>query len=234
MVEVVLAVVVIALTAAALLGAITTSIVSSASHRSLSTDDALLRSYAEEVQNEVEQQPIPLYQPCAQQGASGPYSAITPNFSVPTGYTLGMSQIQYWGNATYLTNSLTKHSPTSTLVVNPLVYQMNANETLVIGNQTAIVTANAMPGATSIQISDPLGGPFDPSMDYPAGPPNPNGTNVTWLYDQGWFPLAACSTSAVAAGALPGNDFQQLTLTVTAPSGITDEISIVVRNPNYV
>src|SRR5580704_14088670 len=87
--EVVLAVVVLAITAAALLGAITTSIVSSSAHRNLTTDDTLLRSYAEAAQYHIEgqQQPnAPLYQTCA--------TSYAPSFPVPSadnGYKLAVT-----------------------------------------------------------------------------------------------------------------------------------------------
>ena len=240
LIEVVLAVVVIALTAAALLGAITESIVSSSAHRNLTTDDTLLRSYAEAVQYQVEDEqqpnpPYPLYQTCA--------TSYSPTFSIPSvdsGYQLAVTKIQYWGNGTYLTSALTQGMPYSSLSVNPLVYQVSPGDVLIIGIQTVYVwgTQVIMPGATSIPISttpppNPQT-PFTPSGNYLAGPPNPSGTNTTWLYDQGWFPAGACSNSELAQGALPGNDFQRLTLTVTAPTGISEQMDIIVRNPNYV
>jgi type II secretory pathway pseudopilin PulG len=157
LIEVVLAVIVIAITAAALLGAITTSIVSSSAHRNLVTDDTLLRSYAEYVQFEIEQQPTPLYQQCATLGPGQPYNTITPDTTyipgtttpIPSKYQLAISNIQYWGGT-------------------------------------------------------------------------------------GWVPYAACSPSALDAGVTRGNDFQRLTLTVTAPTGIAENLDIIVRNPNYV
>lgn len=115
LIEVVLAVVVIALTAAALLGAITTSIVSSASHRYLSTDDTLLRSYAEQVEYQLEQSPTPIYTQCAQPGSMGPYNdtanpSLTPTFPV-SGYTLSISGVQYWGYPMQLTGTVARLAP---------------------------------------------------------------------------------------------------------------------------
>ena len=224
LIEVVIAVVVIALTAAALLGAITTSIVSSAAHRNLSTDDTLLRSYAEEVQYQVEQQPAPLYQQCATT-----YN-IAPDFTVPTGYQLAVGQIQYWGDPTQLTQPLAPGVATQTLNVTVLPAAMNAGDTLIIGNQTAMVSwQGAASGATSIPIYS-----FTPSTST---------SQVQWLYDDDYGTDAngnpsgfgpACSTAALTQNALPGNDIQQLTITVTSPTGISESLSIVVRNPSYV
>jgi len=224
LIEVVIAVVVIALTAAALLGAITTSIVSSAAHRNLSTDDALLRSYAEEVQYQVEQQPAPLYQQCATT-----YN-IAPDFTVPTGYQLAVGQIQYWGDPTQLTQSLTPGVSTQSLNVTALPGTMSAGDTLIIGNQTATVSwQGAQAGATSIPVY-----PFTPSTTT---------SQVQWLYDDDYGKDAnnnksgfgpACSTAGLSQNAFPGNDIQQLTLTVTSPTGISESLSIVVRNPSYV
>jgi Tfp pilus assembly protein PilV len=221
LIEVVIAVLVIALTAAALLGAITTSIVSSAAHRNLSTDDTLLRSYAEEVQYEVEQRPTPLYQTCA-----ATYSVL-PNFTVPTGYQLTVGQIQYWGDPTQLTQALIPGTATTALNVTALPAAMNAGDTLLIGNQTARVSWQGAPkGANTIPVY--------------SFTPNAGASQVQWLYDDDYGTDAngnpsgfgpACSTTALTQkSALPGNDIQQLTVTVTSPTGIAENLSIVVRN----
>jgi type II secretory pathway pseudopilin PulG len=67
LVEVLIAIVIIGIGAVALIGALTTSITSSATYRSLSTIDTVLKSFAEGVKYDVQLQPAPtaLYSNCA-------------------------------------------------------------------------------------------------------------------------------------------------------------------------
>src|ERR1700730_2918378 len=65
LVEVLIAVVIIAIAASALLGALVTSISGSRSQRSLAVDDAVLKSFAEATKAQVELQSSSLYAPCA-------------------------------------------------------------------------------------------------------------------------------------------------------------------------
>jgi Tfp pilus assembly protein PilV len=226
LIEVVLAVVVIALTAAALLGAVTTSIVSSASHRYLSTDDTLLRSYAEQVEYQLEQSPTPLYAQCAQAGSTGPYSANTnslfkPNFPV-SGYQLSISSVQYWGYPMQLAGNISQGASVSSFPVPALQYPIAAGTTVFIGDQEATVgPGSAALNATSIPVENALGGPFVTDAAY---------SPSTWLYVPGWY--SVCSTSAFSS--FPGNDLQELTITVTAPTGVGENLEIVVRDPTYV
>ena len=67
----------------------------------------------------------------------------------------------------------------------------------------------------------------------------PNGYQLAISYIQywggtGWVPLAQCLPSALDTGVTRGNDFQRLTLVVTAPTGISESLDIIVRNPHYV
>jgi Tfp pilus assembly protein PilV len=227
--EVVIAVIVIAITAAALLGALTTSIMSSAAHRDFATEDTVLQSYAEEVQYQVGQD----YSTCAQINPTPTPSTyngapIDPTTTLPSGYSVEISQIQYWGNPTALTSPMTAGSSYTTLNVNALTAPMSPGDTIVIGtsvngqtiSNTATVAASANVGDISIAISS-----FTPTTNFPA--------SSTWLYDEDNMQFTpTCAASALRV--FPGNDIQQLTIAVTAPNGITDDDSIVVGNPNYV
>lgn len=64
LIEVLIAIAVLGLCIAALLGALMTSIRSSVEHRSLANIDAVLRSYAEAAKSQIELGPSPFYQPC--------------------------------------------------------------------------------------------------------------------------------------------------------------------------
>jgi type II secretory pathway pseudopilin PulG len=71
LIELLMAIVIIALTVSALLGALVTAITSSAEHRSLSTIDTLLNTFAQSAEYEIQQQPG-LFQNCSQ----SPYRVV--------------------------------------------------------------------------------------------------------------------------------------------------------------
>lgn len=102
LIEVLLAVVIIALSVSALLGGLITSITSSAEHRSLAELDTVLKSNADSLKYQVE-----LMQPdtsawftdCASVAATS-YGSHTVIFSVPSGYIVQLTGIQYWNSST--------------------------------------------------------------------------------------------------------------------------------------
>jgi type II secretory pathway pseudopilin PulG len=106
LVEVLLAVVVIGLTVVALLGGLVTSITASAEHQSISSIDALLKSYAETAKFQIELQPTvasppsaPLFQDCSGTGSPNAvlnaYNSRIPN-APPAGYTIAITKLQPW------------------------------------------------------------------------------------------------------------------------------------------
>lgn len=104
--EVLLAVLIIAVTMTALLGTLITSIVSSSEHRSLANLDTVLKNAAESAKYQVQLQPsAPWFGDCASvtsttyTSPNGP-TTNTFSFSVPSGYTVSVSSIQYWDSAT--------------------------------------------------------------------------------------------------------------------------------------
>ena len=93
-----MAMVIIAIAAAAIMGALTTSLAESAQHRSLSVDETLVKSYLETAKNVIELQPSPQFTPCAPNNASYD-SAVMSAFgstNVPSGYNVAITKIQYW------------------------------------------------------------------------------------------------------------------------------------------
>jgi Tfp pilus assembly protein PilV len=96
LIEVLFALVIIALSVSALLGALITAIETSGEHRSLSAEDTLLRSYAEtaEYQIQVQSTPTPLFAECA--------SSYPVTFSMPAGYpgySVNITGIEYWNGS---------------------------------------------------------------------------------------------------------------------------------------
>lgn len=99
LIEIIVAIGVLSIAVAALLGALITSLGSSAEHRSLSTVDTVLRSYAETAKFDIQLQPHPWYQDCAGVTSSPPAygsHALTAQ-NVPTGWSQPwIVGITYW------------------------------------------------------------------------------------------------------------------------------------------
>jgi Tfp pilus assembly protein PilV len=95
LIEVIIAVVVIALGVVALVGALTESITSSATYRNIATLDTLLKSAADAVKDEVQLQPAAtsMYQNCASP-STYPVASTYPNYKVQ------ISAIEYWDGST--------------------------------------------------------------------------------------------------------------------------------------
>ena len=102
LVEILLTLVVLGLAGIALMTAFATSISASAEHRSLATIDTVLKTASEQAMAQIEDGATPLYESCAtvadyQSGNSSVTPALPPvNFSVPSGSTAAVTQVQYW------------------------------------------------------------------------------------------------------------------------------------------
>lgn len=99
LIEVLLAVVILALSVSALLGALVTSISSSAEHRSLADLDTVLKSNAESVKYEVELQSggSAWFSDCAPVTSTS-YGSHVLSFNTPSGYSMQLTSIQYWNS----------------------------------------------------------------------------------------------------------------------------------------
>ena len=94
LVEILVALVFIGLTAVALLIAFSAAITSSADHRSLATNDTALRAIAESAFSQIQQQTNPIYTSCAQ--PSDYQGAFT-----FTAYTVHIDSITYWNSTNH-------------------------------------------------------------------------------------------------------------------------------------
>lgn len=83
LIEVLIAVVIIAIASIALIGGLTTSITSSAEHRSLATLDTVLKNFAEAAKYEIQEQPTPLYSACPTNSNYRIVSAPEPSTGTP-------------------------------------------------------------------------------------------------------------------------------------------------------
>ena len=93
LIEVLMTILVVAITAVSLLFAFSGSIAGSASHRNLVAQDVALRTVAQNVYAQVAQQQNPIYQPCATlYGSASPSS----QFNAPSGYTASVAVSGYY------------------------------------------------------------------------------------------------------------------------------------------
>jgi type II secretory pathway pseudopilin PulG len=250
LVEVLIAIAVIGITAAALLGGFSTSIAASADHKSLSSLDTVLKSFVETATYQIQQQPIvpnpsnpqgpPLSQPLFDASCATPFPYSTLSL-VQGSYTAKITGVQYLS-----TNPLT---PTwGGCVANALPPQAQL--------VTAQATGNGFSASVSFVVADPNFIPAPPS------PPSFTSSNTaTWLAGGAFsfnvttlgspdatisasglpagvtlgtssFGGALLSTSAVAAGTYPNIVFtatngnspdatQHFTLVVNAGPAIT-------------
>jgi type II secretory pathway pseudopilin PulG len=103
LVEILIAIAILGVAVTALLGALVTSITSASEHRSLASNDTVIRSYAEQLKYDIELQPNAWFTQCAQvtsttYGVPPNLQTVTPPPNLPAGYTVGISGIQYWND----------------------------------------------------------------------------------------------------------------------------------------
>jgi hypothetical protein len=103
LVEVLMAMMVIGITAVGLLAAFATSISASEQHRSLATDDTILKSYVESATYQIAQAPAPNFIGCASAATyTTGVDAVT--FTIPSGdsgYSVGISSVSYWDGSAF-------------------------------------------------------------------------------------------------------------------------------------
>jgi type II secretory pathway pseudopilin PulG len=152
LIEVLIALVVISLTAAALLGAFTTSISASADYKNLANLDSVLKSFVEQATYQLEQQPqpptiSPQFVPCAtvNPDGSGSYSTITLTQGI---YVADLNAIEYW------TGTMWSSDPTTCLNAPPSQELLTA---------TATNTVNQSTESIQFAVSDPAFNPAKPA-----------------------------------------------------------------------
>lgn len=102
LVEILIAIAILGISVTALLGALVTTITSASEHRSLASNDTVLRSYAEQLKDVIQLRTTgPIFTPCATVTSSNGYAGttITPS-NLPTRYTVKIQSIQWWNKET--------------------------------------------------------------------------------------------------------------------------------------
>jgi prepilin-type N-terminal cleavage/methylation domain-containing protein len=97
LIEVLITLVVVGLVAASVLTAFATSISASARHRALATMDTVMRSAAELVTSQLQQQQNPLYVSCA---TPSTYNSLL-TWTLPPGYQASVTNVTYWNALTF-------------------------------------------------------------------------------------------------------------------------------------
>lgn len=100
--ELLIAVVILSIAVLAIVSGLTTTVTSSASHRSLTALTTLLKTEAEQLTSVIEEQSPPAIWPtgsCATAGTWNSYVTYPAGYP-PTSYTVSITDVSYWNNAT--------------------------------------------------------------------------------------------------------------------------------------
>jgi hypothetical protein len=222
LVEVLVAVLIVGLTAVSLIGAFLISIAGSAVHRNVVTSDTLLRSFASRALYQIQLQPSPTFTTCATPTTYKVVMAYPGNAAqgstvqvYGSGFTPGKAVGISIGGLS-VTSNITKGATVdangavaSTLVLPPGVQ---------IGADALAVSDGTFTGTGSIVVtSDPA--VATASLNY-----------AIHISNVQYWNGSAFTSSCVLGGAAP----QLLTATAITPRGITDQISFVVANAGCV
>jgi large repetitive protein len=233
LIEVLLAVVVISLTAVALLGGLVTAITSSAEHRSLASIDTLLKSFAETAKYQIEEQPSPLYA-CAATPLPSPNGYLMLSTPDPvsgrvgtavtifgTGFTANSSTF----SVTFPTAggiSATSVSGTSTATGNATV-NFTIPPALATGSYPIQVTSGTGPGlisTTTVTAFQVMGGSV-------SGATSPLAKYTLGISSILNWDTPAAKFDGVSGCATPFG-MQLITMSATAPNNVSDTLAFVV------
>ncbi len=186
LIEVLIALVVIALTATALLGAFATSITASGEQRGLATTDTVLKSYVESAFFQIQNQPysaahntFPIFAGCGVASTSyytnGIATGLGANgvtlYAPPTGYSASITAVQYWDGTQWQPSC----SPGSSTSLDP--QQLTATVTAPVGPTASlefIVSNPHVPAGAPSQLVVPT----QPNPTETAGVPFPIGIAI--------------------------------------------------------
>lgn len=231
LIELLLAVVIIALAAAPLVGALLESIAASAEHRGIATADSVLKKFAETASAEIETSKVPY------QATTSPSYRLMSNPSrlsgpatttVATVFVTGFS-----ASDTSSSFSVTVGASPAT-IRNVTVYGPGA------ARITFVVPSGLAPSATpyTIKVSDPGGTAKSlTGFTVKSGTPSNQGKNTP--YSKGYsikVQSVKCWTKtggafATCTTANKGSGLQFLSFTARGPYGTSGTLGIVVRNP---
>lgn len=98
LIEVMIAVAILAIAGVALIGSVLTSITASSEHRFLTLNDVYIKSYSDAAIQQIERASSPLFSDCA-----STYSLVKPS-DIPSNYPIVISSIEYWTGSAWGTS----------------------------------------------------------------------------------------------------------------------------------
>jgi len=210
LVEILFAIVVFGMTSVAAFAGFTTLMSTSAQYRSIATIDTVLKTASTEVVAQLQDQASPLYATCAtaaQYQAGGTNAVSFSNVAVPTGYTVQITQVQYWNGSGFSSTC-------------PAVTTQPQPEKITV---TVTNTATGIMRSNSFVIDNPYTAQnsFPPDLlatqlVFQQQPGNvASGTNFT--------PAPTVAVES-ASGVVLTNDYSIMTMTITAGTGSTGAV----------
>lgn len=134
LIEVLMAVTIVAITAVALIGSVLTGISASSEHRELANGDTLLRTWADAAAQQIQRQTPPLWQGCASSYTLDSSQMPT----VPTGYSIGFdfaaAPIKYWNSGSWSASCPQNNAPQLVTVVLVQPSQVKQSLSFVVRN----------------------------------------------------------------------------------------------------
>ena len=245
LIEILIAVSIIAIAAAGIVGGVASAIGSSGTHRSLSTLDAIVKSFAQTAKYEIQQQPSgqggPLFQPCAGTiGSSSPYYTLA-SVPYPSSGPVGTA-VTVFGTGFVGSPSVTLTSSLGTTIVSGVVGRVSNGDL----TATFIIPSSLNPGSATIPVRIQVSDGSDSA--YAAASFNVTPTTATppvasspltqyqigisgiqyWNGTQFTTDQNACQNDHSRSDQL-----QQLAITAST-LGANDQLNIVVTDPNFI
>lgn len=222
LIEVLIALVIIGLTATAVLGSFATTIAGSAEHREYANIDTALRSFASAATYQLQQQPNPEFAACATPGS---YQIVA---AYPSSAAAG-SQIEVFATGfaastavgislggTSLTGDIVSGGTTATNGTVAAVVDLPSTG-LAVGTNGLTVTTGGLSGTGAFSVS-------------PTTPVSTSLSNYRLALSSIEYWGGSSFGTTCTQG---GNSPQLLTVTATSPTSAADSLSFVVINPEY-
>jgi type II secretory pathway pseudopilin PulG len=241
LIEVLVAVVIIGLTAVALMGTLTTTITSTAEYRSLATVDTVLKNFAEAIKDEVQLAPAAssIYSVCATtyRVVSEYPTSVGTGAGVTvfgTGFSAGQSVSSITVGTTMITNFIPATLP-------PVATDGTISATFFLPSTIPVGTYNVTLTVGSAIVQSPIPLTVTPVISVTPPLSAVAGYHLA-ISSIGWWNDATSPTSGTfdygsSAQCMANNNdnsgIQLITVQATAPNNVTDTLGMVVSDPGY-
>jgi type II secretory pathway pseudopilin PulG len=218
LIEVLLTLIVLSLAAVSLMIAFGTSITASAEHRSLATNDVVLRGVADTAFQEIQQAATPTFSACATS-----YN-VADNYGAPTGFTVA-TQVQDWIGGSFVAVP----SPCTTGSTTQLVTLTVTNPNGTTESTSIVVDNRGEPSITTANLPS-----AEQALSYSASLAGTGGvTPYTWSISSGSLPtnLSLNSANGFITGTVTASSGSYpFTVTITGGNGVatSESLSITV------